>query len=94
MKTKPAVSTQALHPATALYPKATYLYQALINFHTITSAMGLTVPKLVLTCVIKAMGVDLYDLNGPKFIVAVPLLACGGRGPTNKNYYYIESWSQ
>jgi hypothetical protein len=39
-----------------MYPKATCLQQALKKFHTISSAMGLTGPKLVLACVKKARG--------------------------------------
>jgi hypothetical protein len=33
--------------------------QALIKLHTISGARGLTDPKLILTCVKKALGVDL-----------------------------------
>jgi hypothetical protein len=52
------------------------------KFHTISSAMGLTGPKLVLTCVKKALGVDLYApcRHLIELAVSVPLLACGGRG--------------
>jgi hypothetical protein len=51
MKTITAVSTQVLYRASALYPKTTCLHQAFTKFHTISSAMGLTGPRLVLTCV-------------------------------------------
>ncbi len=47
--------------------------------------MGLPGPKLVLTCVKKALGVDLYGVYAPcrhliELTVGVPLLARGGRG--------------
>ncbi len=76
------VSTQVLHRATALYPNATCLHQALINIHTFSSAMGLTGPKLVLTCVKKALGLDLYApcRHLIELTVSVPLLARCGRG--------------
>jgi hypothetical protein len=47
-----------------------------------SSAMGLTGPKLVLTCVKKALGVDLYApcRHLIELTMGVPLLARGGRG--------------
>jgi len=44
--------------------------------------MGLTGPKLVLTCVKKALGLDLYApcRHLIELTVGVPLLARGGRG--------------
>jgi hypothetical protein len=59
---KNIASAQALPPATVLYPKATCLHQALIKCHTISGAMCFAGTKLVMTCVKKALGVDLYAL--------------------------------
>jgi hypothetical protein len=71
-----------LHRAMALYPNATCLHQALINLHTFSSAMGLTGLKLVLACVKKALGLDLYAPFRQliELTVGIPLLAPGGRG--------------
>ncbi len=49
-----------LFPEKALLFRLKLRTQALINFHTISSAMGLSGPILVLTGVKKALGVDLY----------------------------------
>jgi hypothetical protein len=53
----------------------------LIKFHTISGARGLTGPKLVLTCVKKALGVDLYEPNASS-----SELARGGSGLMNEQF--------
>jgi hypothetical protein len=56
--------------------------QALIKLHTISGARGLTDPKLILTCVKKALGVDLSPpaASSSELARGVPLLASGERG--------------
>jgi hypothetical protein len=73
------------------YGKWAYLRMALLSGqpHTTSSAKGLTGPKLVLTCVKKALGVDLCtppaatSLNSQW---AYRYLAAAARGFMGKNY--------
>jgi hypothetical protein len=57
------------------------------KFHTISSGMGLPGHKLVLACVKKALGVDLYlpCRHLIELTVSVPLLGGGGRWLYEKN---------
>ncbi len=56
--------------------------QALIKLHTISGARGLTDPKLIITCVKKALVIDLSPpaASSSEITRGVPLLASGERG--------------
>jgi hypothetical protein len=63
----------------------------------ISSGMGLPGPKLVLTCVKKALGLDLYTppaATSSNSQWAYRYLAVAAGGFMSKNYYNIGPWSR
>jgi hypothetical protein len=54
------VCFDAAYATKKLGPRISIPLLLLIKLHTISGARGLTGPKFVLTCVKKALGVDLY----------------------------------